>query len=121
MTETTPEQRTNEARAAFVSSLNAVGSYGDAELQARAKDLHSNAATISRQEAQVTERAEALAKHTAQFQQLADESRGKLKEIGDVQNWAELLERDLQVLEETLRIAKEEGEPEQDQKSKSWW
>ena len=32
----------------------------------------------------------------------------KLKEVGDVQNWAEMLERDMLVLEETMEIAEEE-------------
>jgi len=32
-----------------------------------------------------------------------------LKEIGDVGNWAEMLDRDLAVLEETMRIVDEEG------------
>lgn len=124
--EPSPEQRTAEARHAFVASLNSVGSHGDAELQSRAKDIHSNAGAIAKQEAEVAKQTEALAKQTAEFQQMADESRGKLKEIGDVQNWAELLERDLLVLEETLRIAEAEGETEQDGKGKakakgSWW
>ena len=41
---------------------------------------------------------EALARQTAQFQQVADESRGKLKEIGDIQNWAEIIQRGRMVM-----------------------
>lgn len=105
----TSEQRTAEARAAFLASLNSVGSQGDAELQARVKDIHSSSTAVAKQEAEVTKQTDLLAKQTAQYQQIADESRGKLKEIGDVQNWAEMIERDLLVLEETMRIAEEEG------------
>lgn len=36
-----------------------------------------------------------------------------LKEVGDVQNWAECIERDLLVLEETLREV-EEGDEERE-------
>ena len=39
---------------------------------------------------------------------MANDAAGKLKELGDIQNWAEVLERDLLVLEETMRIG--EGE-----------
>ena len=105
----TSDQRTAEARAAFLASLNSVGSQGDAELQARAKDIHTSAAAIARQEADLAKQTDVLAQQTAQYQQIADESRGKLKEIGDVQNWAEMIERDLLVLEETMRIADEDA------------
>ncbi|MCJ1411045.1 hypothetical protein MMC19_005133 [Ptychographa xylographoides] len=114
------EQRTAEARAAFLASLNSVGSQGDAELQSRAKDIHTSSVAVAKQEAEVAKQTELLAKHSAQYQQLADESRGKLKEIGDVQNWAEMLERDLLVLEETMRIVDEDAAPASsaDRKSK---
>ena len=39
---------------------------------------------------------------------MADSARGKLKEIGDIQNWAEMIEQELGVIEETLRIVDEE-------------
>ncbi|MCJ1472037.1 hypothetical protein MMC13_000682 [Lambiella insularis] len=103
-----PDQRTTEARTAFLASLHSVGSQHDADLQARAHDLHASAAAIAKQEAELAAQTARLAQQTAQYQQLADDSRGKLKEIGDVQNWAEMLERDLLVLEETVRIAEEE-------------
>ncbi|MCJ1283466.1 hypothetical protein MMC26_002795 [Xylographa opegraphella] len=109
MTTSDPTQRTAEARAAFLASLHSVGAQGDAELQARAQDIHTSAAALARQEAGVAKQTDALAQQTAQYQQMADESRGKLKEIGDVQNWAEMIERDLLVLEETMRIVDDEA------------
>jgi predicted transposase YdaD len=124
------EQRTAEAKAAFLASLNSVGSNADVALQARAKDIQAGSLQLSKQEADVAKGTEALAKSTAQYQQIADEGREKLKEIGDVQNWAEMIERDLLVLEETMRIAEEEEADEQaaggkdGAKSKSglgWW
>ena len=40
---------------------------------------------------------------------MTDKARDGLKEIGDVQNWAEVIERDLLVLEETVRMVEEGG------------
>ena len=42
-------------------------------------------------------------------QKAADDAAEKLKELGDIQNWAEVLERDLLVLEETMKMG-EAGE-----------
>lgn len=136
-------KRTQEAKAAFLASLNSVGSGADAGLQARASDIASNSVQLSKQQAELDKTTAALAKETAQYQKIADDARGKLKEIGDVQNWAEVIERELLVLEETMRIVEEdegkggngddEGEwedvPEPEieverkgkKKKKSWW
>lgn len=40
--------------------------------------------------------------------------RDGLKEVGDVQNWAEMIERDLLVLEETVKLAEERKEEERE-------
>ena len=121
--ENSQDQRTAEARAAFTATLNSVGSQLDSELQSRVKDIHANSAVIAKQETEVAKQTALLAKQSAQYQQIADESREKLKEIGDVQNWAELIERDLLVLEETMRIVEEEEseEVENDKQSKPKW
>ncbi|KAI9852445.1 MAG: hypothetical protein M1838_000765 [Thelocarpon superellum] len=98
----TPEH--TAARAALTSSLSAVGGSISNEMQWRAASIHANAATLARQQAEVQKDGAALGKHNAALHKIADEGAAKIKEIGDVQNWAELLERDLLVLEETLRI-----------------
>lgn len=48
-----------------------------------------------------------MKKETAKYNKAAEQARGKLKELGDIQNWAEVLERDLLVLEETVREGEE--------------
>lgn len=106
-----PSPQTIEARTAITASLSSIGSHLDASLQTRAQDIHSNSAVISKQQSDVAKQTAALAKQSVQYQKIADESREKLKEIGDVQNWAETIERDLLVLEETMRIVEsEDGE-----------
>ncbi|KAF2834164.1 hypothetical protein M501DRAFT_1001475 [Patellaria atrata CBS 101060] len=102
-------QRTAEARAAVIASLSSVGHSVDAEIRTRASDLHSNSAAIAKQEKELAKQTAALAKQTAQWTKLVDTSTKRLNEIGDAQNWAELMERDLLVLEETLRLAEEEA------------
>jgi hypothetical protein len=97
-------RRVAEARAAVTASLNSVGASADAEMRYRAKDLHSNATAISKQEKELSKQTAMLAKESAKWQKLADTSTKKLNEIGDLQNWAEMIERDLLVVEETLRL-----------------
>ena len=93
-----------EARAAVTASLSSVGASLDADIRQRASDLQANAAALSKQEAELAKQTAALAKETAQWQKLADASTKKLNEFGDLQNWAEMMERDLLVVEETLRL-----------------
>ena len=73
-----------------------------------------------------------LARETARYQKLNDETRAGMKEIGHVQNFAEVIERELMVLEETLRMVddgEDEGEGQDDPregegvktKKKGWW
>jgi hypothetical protein len=99
------EKRHAEALAAVQASLSAVGSSTDAEMRVRAQDLHANSTAIGKQEKDLAKQTAALAKESAKWKKTADEATKKLNEIGDVQNWAEMLERDLLVVEETLRLA----------------
>lgn len=98
----TEEQQKKEALAAFTATLHSVGANLEAPLRDRAATITSNTAALDRQEAELTEHTARLAKQNAQWSGFADETREGLKEIGDVQNWAEMIERDLLVLEEMM-------------------
>ncbi|KAH7321010.1 hypothetical protein B0I35DRAFT_408018 [Stachybotrys elegans] len=91
-----------EARAAVVASLS---NMVDSELQSRASILHDNAAALDKQEQDVMRATEGLRREREKLAREADAAARKLKEIGNVQNWAEVLERGFLVLEETLRLA----------------
>jgi hypothetical protein len=106
------QRRTAEARDAVIASFSSVGSAYEADLKRRAADLHSNSKAIKKQEKELIKQTAALAKQTAQLNKLADSSTKKLNEIGDVQNWAEVLERDMLVLEETMRLVEGRAEVE---------
>lgn len=97
-------QRTAEARAAVTASLTSVGASLDNEMRTRTADLHSNAQAILKQEKELAKQTAALAKQTAEWDKLLQGGTKKLNEVGDIQNWAEMIERDLLVLEETMRM-----------------
>ncbi|RDW90318.1 uncharacterized protein DSM5745_02093 [Aspergillus mulundensis] len=90
------------ATSAFTASLHSLGANYTSALVDRAQNLHSNSAALQKQEAQLAKHTEALRKQNDTWEKVADEGRNALKEIGDVQNWAELLERDLLVIEEVV-------------------
>lgn len=93
-----------EARAAVLASLESAGSSYDSQYQRRATDIHSNAAAIAKQEREVKKQTAALAKESATWQKELDKATKGLNEFGDMQNWAEMMERDFLVLEETMRL-----------------
>lgn len=109
-----------EARAAILASLESAGSSYDNKFTRRATDLHSNAKAIAKQEGELKLQTAALAKETAKWQKELDKATKGVKEIGDVQNWAEMMERDLMVLEETLLLA-EGGERVESASGGSSW
>ena len=99
------EQQKKEALAAFTATLHSVGTNLETPLRDRAATITSNAAALEKQEAELAGSTARLARQNAQWVGLADETRNGLKEIGDVQNWAEMIERDLSMLEEIVDAA----------------
>ncbi|KAL2851791.1 hypothetical protein BJX68DRAFT_235741 [Aspergillus pseudodeflectus] len=112
--QTSDPKQTAEAKSAFTASLHSLGANYTTELVERAKVLHSNQGALSAQEENLAKTTEALRKQNDAWEGIAEDARKGLKEIGDVQNWAEVIERELLVLEETLRIAEEEEEREEE-------
>jgi hypothetical protein len=104
-----PSQLDDRCTSELRASLSAVGSTLDAELRPRITTIHSNSTALASQQADLAKQTTKLQKEGAQWQKMADNSRDKLKELGDIQNWADMIERDLQILEETLRIADGDG------------
>lgn len=102
----TPSQTAQiaQARDALVASL---GNALDTELQSRASLLHSNQRAIEKQERDVGRALEELRKEDEKLMKVLNEGSRKVKELGDVQNWAERLERDFLVVEETMRLVHE--------------
>lgn len=103
------EDQQKEALAAFTATLHSVGTNLEAPLRDRAANIQSNAAALERQEAELAENTARLARQNQQWVGLADETREGLKEIGDVQNWAEMIERDLLALEDMMDDVEKKG------------
>jgi hypothetical protein len=98
------ERHIAESKAAVTASLSSVGGSIDSEITSRASDIHANATTIEKQEKELEKQTAVLMKQSAQWQKMADSSTKKLNELGDIQNWAEVIERNLLVIEETMRL-----------------
>lgn len=115
-------QRTAEARAAFTAHLTSIGYSHISSLEGRVSDIHNNSAAISKQENDVAKQTKKLATEAKKHQKVADDAAGKLKELGDIQNWAEVLERDLLVLEETMKMgeAGEDGWETEEEDQGDW-
>jgi hypothetical protein len=109
-----------EARAAILASLESAGSNYDSQLQRRAADLHSNAMAIAKQEAELKRQTAALAKENASWQKELTKATKGLNHHGDLQNWAEMMERDFAVLEETLRLVEGGHEVESGSGGSQW-
>lgn len=108
------EDQQKEALAAFTATLHSVGTNLEAPLRDRAANIQSNAAALERQEADLAENTARLARQNEQWAGFADETRDGLKEIGDVQNWAEILERDLLALEDMMDDVEKKKSREED-------
>lgn len=108
------EDQQKEALAAFTATLHSVGTNLEAPLRDRAANIQSNAAALERQEADLAENTARLARQNEQWAGFADETRDGLKEIGDVQNWAEILERDLLALEDMMDDVEKKSREEDD-------
>ncbi|KAK7707050.1 hypothetical protein SLS64_007259 [Diaporthe eres] len=100
------QEQIAQARTALVASI---GNTLDHELQTRASLLHSNQAAIEKQERDVERALADLRREDDKLLKVLNQGSRQVKELGDVQNWAERLERDFLVLEETMRLVHEGG------------
>ncbi|KAG6359826.1 hypothetical protein INS49_010879 [Diaporthe citri] len=98
------QEQIAQARTALVASI---GNTLDHELQTRASLLHSNQAAIEKQERDVERALADLRREDDRLLKVLNNGSRQVKELGDVQNWAERLERDFLVLEETMRLVHE--------------
>lgn len=82
--------------------------------------MHSNASAIDEQHTNLAKEGKALAKENAKLEKEVDKALKGMREFGDVQNWAEMLERDFCVLEETMRLVEGGMEVEGESGGSGW-
>lgn len=92
--------RVAEARTALVASM---ANMYDSAMSSRAAELHANAAALRKQERDLDGATRGLRAETDKLEKVLSEFDAQVKEFGDVQNWAEVLERDFLVLEDVVR------------------
>jgi Skp family chaperone for outer membrane proteins len=122
-TTTSPPETTRaqtEARAAVLATLSSAGASHASNLQTRAADLHANSAAIDKQQKDLAQARKGLAGETAKLEKEVDKALKGMRDFGDVQNWAEMLERDFMVLEETMRLVEGKGEVERESGGSTW-
>ncbi|KAL4870061.1 hypothetical protein BDV12DRAFT_195672 [Aspergillus spectabilis] len=91
-----------QATSAFTASLHSLGNNYTTSLVDRAQNLHSNSVALKSQEERLRKTTEELGRQNKEWEGVAEEARVGLKEIGDVQNWAEIIERELLVVESVV-------------------
>lgn len=108
-----------EARTALNASIQNIFTPHEHALKLRAQTLHQNSSALTKQENELKKEIGKLGKGGDKLEKVVREGQRKVKELGNVQNWAEVLERDFLVVEEVLRLV--DGESEQWSGSESDW
>jgi predicted nucleic acid-binding Zn-ribbon protein len=79
-----------------------------APLTERTEAIVSASHSIAAQKRILVQDTQKLSRQAQELEKTLDQSVDQLKEMGDLQNWAEVVFRDISVIEETLRMVEEE-------------
>ncbi|KAG9234886.1 hypothetical protein BJ875DRAFT_440843 [Amylocarpus encephaloides] len=99
------QRQIHESRTALLAQMSAIGQSATQDIQQRAQNLHQNSEALKIQQKDLVKATEGLRKDGDKLKKVAEEGGKRVKELGNVQNWAEVLERDFLVLGETIRLA----------------
>jgi uncharacterized coiled-coil DUF342 family protein len=81
-----------------------------APLTERTEAIVSASQSVSAQRRNLVQDTQKLSRQAQELEKTLDQSVDQLKEMGDLQNWAEVVFRDISVIEEILRMVEEEEE-----------
>ncbi|KAF7858467.1 hypothetical protein EAF04_009067 [Stromatinia cepivora] len=93
-----------EARTALNASIQNIFTPHEHALKLRAQNLHQNSSALTKQENELKKEIGKLGKEGDKLEKVVREGQKRVKELGNVQNWAEVLERDFLVVGEVLRL-----------------
>jgi hypothetical protein len=79
-----------------------------APLTERTEAIVSASQSISVQRQILIQDTQKLSQQAQELEKTLDQSVDQLKELGDLQNWAEVVFRDISIIEETLRMVDEQ-------------
>lgn len=86
----------------FSKHLEQVGNDIDQPLRDRIQEVYDSDKLITQQRQRLSKQTTDLNKTTKQIQNLTDSALNRVKETGDVQNWAEMIDERLRILEQTV-------------------
>ncbi|KAK9479598.1 hypothetical protein V1514DRAFT_318824 [Lipomyces japonicus] len=101
---------TDDLRRQFERDLAGLTRFIDRDLRQRITSVHANAKHISTQSKHLRAQTFVLARDTRTWHDVAARAGAVLKQAGDVQNWAEILQVEICGLEEAARLVHEEHE-----------
>lgn len=79
----------------------------DRELRAKITEIRQNDKRIIIQKDQLRTKTDALNKHTKEWRSVFNSTDAKIRAVGDVQNWAELIDQEIRVLEKTVELRRQ--------------
>jgi GCN5-like protein 1 (GCN5L1) len=94
----------NQAATRLETELNLVPKSVESPLKAKMAEIHENKRRISRQTEKLEEKTFVVSKITREYKNLFKATDNRIKEVGDVQNWAELVDQDIRVLERVVQL-----------------
>lgn len=94
----------SQAAARLETGLNLVPHAIEAPLKDKMTEAHENIRRIGRQVDRLESHTFAVRKLVKQYKNLVHSTDHRIKELGDVQNWAEMLDQDLRVLERVAAL-----------------
>lgn len=77
-------------------------------LTERTEAIVTASKSIAAQKRVLVQDTQKLSRQAQELEKTIDQSVDQLKELGDLQNWAEVVFRDISVIEETLRMVEEQ-------------
>ncbi|ANB12551.1 hypothetical protein AWJ20_808 [Sugiyamaella lignohabitans] len=96
----------NNATSTLADKLGLVPDELSRPLTDKMTEVYENSRRIGIQAKELSTKTAQLKALTGQWKTLSSGVENKVKEFGDVQNWAEMIDQDLRVLEETIKQAK---------------